>query len=51
MTADPNEQFPRPSNAGVAESERIHRSYLNGEDTAPGAYDDAMEGPQPAPSD
>ncbi|HWB67084.1 MAG TPA: hypothetical protein VG708_09690 [Mycobacteriales bacterium] len=41
------DQLPRPSDEAVAESERIFRAWLNGEDTAPGAYDDAMEHPLP----
>lgn len=40
--------FPDYSPAQLAESERVHRAWLNGEDTAPGAYDDdVMDGDAP----
>lgn len=47
MTRGQDDLILDQSPARAAESERIHRAWLNGEDTAPGAYDGDMEQPKP----
>lgn len=44
--------LPRSTYSAVqpAESERIHRAWLNGEDAAPGTYHVAMEPPATPPA-